>query len=472
MHKLVLSTQEFGVAFGSRIILADVNLSIEKNSVTALVGPVGTGKSTLLRSLAGLNNPNPRYKSWGQVEYNNAPISEFNLPPLVQQHAKVMQQSALEALTNPVRRSLSLSPPNLRQWACDFIDAHEIPQLKNVLDVTLLDASPVEQRAIALLAGIAPKPALLMVDEPTANMSENEAKTILKLIRKMAETSAILVVLHNQKHMQAVASNIVLLAGGRIQEDANVNAFFKSPQSSPAQQFVKTGSCSVPAPDATIETLAEGVALPPPLPLAAQQAIAAAKVCEPEEIVVKPVTPENAEPVPQGTFSQIPPAPNKPKATGIGPRGFLWVVPGKLAGTPLPGVVASIDYDLKALKLAGITMLITLTERDLDQKILAQHGMKNLHLPIFDRESPSIAQISMLLARMQILLKNGEVLAVHCLAGIGRTGTVLAAWLIREGLTASEALKRVRLVDPKYVQSRDQEEFLQLYEDHILKKII
>ena len=78
----------------------------------------------------------------------------------------------------------------------------------------------------------------------------------------------------------------------------------------------------------------------------------------------------------------------------------------------------------------------------------------------------------MLLKRMEVLLAKGEVLAVHCLAGIGRTGTVLAAWLVREGLTATEALRRVRLIDHQYVQSAEQEAFLQAYEDAILRKLI
>ncbi|MPN11744.1 hypothetical protein SDC9_159052 [bioreactor metagenome] len=63
-------------------------------------------------------------------------------------------------------------------------------------------------------------------------------------------------------------------------------------------------------------------------------------------------------------------------------------------------------------------------------------------------------------------------LAVHCLGGLGRTGTVLTAWLIRDGLTAQEALRRVRLLDPRYVQSAEQEVFLHEYEELILQKII
>lgn len=163
----------------------------------------------------------------------------------------------------------------------------------------------------------------------------------------------------------------------------------------------------------------------------------------------------------------------KPAAhSSAGPSGFAWLVPGQLAGTPLPGVVHDIDLDLAALRRMGITLLITLTERDLPQEPLLRHGLRNLHLPIYDREPPTVAQIQMLLKRMEILLAQGHVLAVHCLAGIGRTGTVLASWLVREGLAAPEALRRVRLIDAQYVQTTEQEEFLQHYEDAILRRIV
>ncbi|MBP6396098.1 MAG: dual specificity protein phosphatase family protein, partial [Giesbergeria sp.] len=155
-----------------------------------------------------------------------------------------------------------------------------------------------------------------------------------------------------------------------------------------------------------------------------------------------------------------------------GPSGFAWLVPGQLAGTPLPGAVQDIDADLAALKAAGITWLITLTEQDLPQEALRRHGLSNLHLPIYSLEPPTVAQNQMLLKRMEMLLAQGQVLAVHCLGGIGRTGTVLAAWLVREGLTAVEALRRVRLIDAQYVQTAEQEEFLQRYEDAILRRII
>lgn len=155
------------------------------------------------------------------------------------------------------------------------------------------------------------------------------------------------------------------------------------------------------------------------------------------------------------------------------PRSFHWIVPGKLAGCAAPGVVNAIDYDLAVLDRMGITYLITLTETNLDQDALRRFGLKNLHLPIFDREAPSNAQTHMLLVRMERLMTQGEVLAVHCKAGLGRTGTILAAWMIRDGgFTAAEAIRRLRLIEPGFIQSQDQEQFLFNYEHDLTLRLL
>lgn len=155
-----------------------------------------------------------------------------------------------------------------------------------------------------------------------------------------------------------------------------------------------------------------------------------------------------------------------------GPHGFRWVVPGMLAGTPQPGVVAPVDHDLTLLRQVGITHLITLTETDMDQAVLQRHGLKNTHLPIFDRKAPSASQMHMLLVRMQRLMEAGEVLAVHCKAGLGRTGLVLATWLVRDGgLGAEAAIERLRKINPGYIQSDEQFAFLHQYEADILRRL-
>lgn len=88
---------------------------------------------------------------------------------------------------------------------------------------------------------------------------------LLELLREVARTSTLLVVLHNQKHAASLADRMALLAGGRVQEARGMEEFLSSPMSAAGQQFVRTGSCAVPAPDADPAMLAEGVAPPPDL---------------------------------------------------------------------------------------------------------------------------------------------------------------------------------------------------------------
>lgn len=492
-----LQVAGLGASFGARVILAEVDFALPARGVTVLLGPSGSGKSTLLRTLADLNAANPRFRRWGSTRYAGQPWrSGLQAPRLVQQQARLMMASTFDAIVELARPRLKLVPHELRDWCRAQVQAFGFPELALMFDQPALQLSPVQQRAVAILREALAEPALLMVDEPTAELEGYEAFVLLELLRQVGQRTAVLMSTHQQQHAQAVAQDMLLLAGGRIAEAQSMEAFQRAPLSLAGQQFLRTGSCAVASPDARAEDLEEGVPLPPPLPAAAMAAIseflsdavAAEPASEPmpaPEPAPAPVPASMPAPVPAPTPAPRPRAVNPavlvdwqplaadPQAVPAsrGPNGFAWLVPGRLAGAPQPGVVQSMDFDLKALRGCGVTVLITLTENDLPQEPLQQHGLRNLHLPVRDHESPTVAQIQMLLARMSAMLRAGEVLAVHCLAGLGRTGTVLAAWLVREGLTADEALRRVRLIDAQYVQSQAQEDLLYAYEVALLLKM-
>lgn len=496
-----LQVAGLGASFGARVILAEVDFALPARGVTVLLGPSGSGKSTLLRTLADLNAANPRFRRWGSTRYAGQPWrSGLQAPRLVQQQARLMMASTFDAIVELARPRLKLVPHELRDWCRAQVQAFGFPELALMFDQPALQLSPVQQRAVAILREALAEPALLMVDEPTAELEGYEAFVLLELLRQVGQRAAVLMSTHQQQHAQAVAQDMLLLAGGRIAEAQSMEAFQRAPLSLAGQQFLRTGSCAVASPDAMAEDLEEGVPLPPPLPAAAMAAISEflsdAVAAEPASEPMPAPEPAPA-PVPASMPAPVPaPAPTpaataRPRAVNPavlvdwqplaadpqavpasrGPNGFAWLVPGRLAGAPQPGVVQPMDFDLKALRGCGVTVLITLTENDLPQEPLQRHGLRNLHLPVRDHESPTVAQIQMLLARMSAMLRAGEVLAVHCLAGLGRTGTVLAAWLVREGLTADEALRRVRLIDAQYVQSQAQEDLLYAYEVALLLKM-
>ncbi len=152
------------------------------------------------------------------------------------------------------------------------------------------------------------------------------------------------------------------------------------------------------------------------------------------------------------------------RSTAWGPPGFLWMLPGQLAGTPLPGVVHSVRHDLEALRSAGVNCLISLTETPFDPVLAGEFGMTCLASPMPDRAAPTLAQAVFLCQFIDQALAHSQVVAVQGHAGLGRTGTVLAAyWLWRHGgrVSAPQALEQVRRMAPGWVQSQVQIQFLE-----------
>ena len=478
----ILTCAGFGVGFGGKVILDNVTLAIPAQGVTTLMGPVGTGKSTLLRSLAGLYGQNALFKSWGEALFKGQPITAENRPLLVAQRIQLTQRSALESLLFHVKdQMVGVPEAEQRDWAGQWLRQVGAEDMLSKLDIPFMELDQLSQRVVTILREAAADSALLMIDEPTAGLSDADAEIVLNLLRTLGAHGALLVVLHNQKQARQISDEIILLAGGRVQEQAAPEAFFSNTANPVVAQFVTTGSVAVPAPDAPAETLADHVQPPAPLSAEAMAAIKseilAALAPEPAPVVAEPAPAAPAalapEPQPAPAFALAEPPRNEHEHAAVtrypgassGPRGFVWIEEGRLAATPMPGVSADVDYDLDLLKNVGVTTLITLTEQDFPQDALTRHGLKNVHLPIADRKAPTPAEMDMLVARMRELMENGKVLAVHCLAGLGRTGTILAAYLVKEkGMSAHGALNQIRRFNRQFVQSDDQEDFLTEYE--------
>lgn len=136
---------------------------------------------------------------------------------------------------------------------------------------------------------------------------------------------------------------------------------------------------------------------------------------------------------------------------------FYWLIDNVLAGCSRPGVRrGSLETDLAILQSRGIGALISLTESPLPAGALDRHGILGLHLPVDDFQAPTPDQMLEAFAFLDRARATGTPAAVHCLAGQGRTGTVLAAYLIRGGLSAEEAIAEVRSVCPGAVEAEPQ----------------
>ena len=414
----LLELRAFGVAFGERVILQDLSLE-HRGACLSIIGHAGAGKSTLLRTLAGLNDAQPELRITGEALYSGQPLGHGPRPWLVGQKARLLLSTVFENIAQALSSRDRMSPAEQR-GAIESLVQETLGPCAPPLDARVIELPLDLQRCFAIVRGVAAGSDLLMVDEPTAGLSEEGRARVLGLLLRESERRAVLQVTHHLGDVRALGGDLALLVGGRLVERSPVGAFFSGPRTAAGRTFLETGTCYFErgeAPSASVD--------------------------------------------PGEASAGEPPAPVSPP-----PSKYLhWVVPGRLLGMPRPGVIHDLDDDLATLQRLGIAVVLTLEEtRTVPEGALARFGMQLEHVPIEDMGAPAVEVAAAACASIHAHLGAGRAVAVHCLGGAGRTGLMLAAYFIFLGSSALDALEAVRRVQPRFVQSDVQVDFLSSFE--------
>ncbi len=161
-------------------------------------------------------------------------------------------------------------------------------------------------------------------------------------------------------------------------------------------------------------------------------------------------------------------------AVGAGSSLVWWVIPGALAGMPMPfihperrlnmgGALTAYDDGLPAMYAAGIRAVVCLLDRPSDASVYESAGVAFKCLPVPDGRAPTMDQAKEFVRFVDRRLAERQPVAVHCEGGIGRTGTMLAAYLISQGESAESAICRVRAVRKAAVETKGQVRFLEQF---------
>ncbi len=141
------------------------------------------------------------------------------------------------------------------------------------------------------------------------------------------------------------------------------------------------------------------------------------------------------------------------------PSGFSWIEKPLLAALARPESEAELAW----LRAQGIEVLISLSENPPRRDWVNAAGLFLVHVPVEDYEAPTQEQLDQCVAVITRAHQQSRGVAVHCAGGLGRTGTVLAAYFVHQGRSATQAINQVRSLRSGSVETDEQEEAVQHY---------
>jgi atypical dual specificity phosphatase len=136
---------------------------------------------------------------------------------------------------------------------------------------------------------------------------------------------------------------------------------------------------------------------------------------------------------------------------------FSWLLPGELAGSSFPREDGAGQW----LVDQGIRAVISLTENV--PPTVKEAGLDSLHLPTVDFTPPTVEQVAQAVAFIERKRAAKQPVLVHCGAGLGRTGTILACYLVFTGLSPEAAIAQVRQARPGSLETANQVETVRTY---------
>ena len=146
---------------------------------------------------------------------------------------------------------------------------------------------------------------------------------------------------------------------------------------------------------------------------------------------------------------------------------FSFLIENEIAGCAHPDSFGECGEALGQLREKGIGALVSLDEEGCPLYLVAEYGFQYLHLPVPDFHPPTLQQAEQFIAFARKQREEGRAIAVHCRGGYGRTGTMLACYLVAKGETTEKAIETVRQRRPGSIETREQERFIKTFENYL-----
>ncbi len=234
--------ENLSFARGDRLIFDDISMSIPRGRITAIMGPSGTGKTTLLRLIGGQLAPDS-----GRVLVNGEEVAALSrrrlyelrkrMGMLFQSGALLTDLSVFENVAFPLREHSRMPEDMIRDMVLMKLQA---VGLRGAIDLMPSELSGGMARRVALARSIVLDPEMIMYDEPFTGLDPITMGTIVTLIKRLNLALGItsLLVSHDVEETLSIADHVILISGGKVVEAGSPAELARS-ESPWVQQFIQ-----------------------------------------------------------------------------------------------------------------------------------------------------------------------------------------------------------------------------------------
>ncbi|TMN22709.1 phosphate ABC transporter ATP-binding protein PstB [Lentibacillus cibarius] len=243
----IFEVKDMNLWYGHFHALKNLNLSMSKNEITAIIGPSGCGKSTFIKTLNLMVNMVPTVTMTGEVNYNGSNIlsSKIDLVNLRKQIGMVFQKG------NPFPQSIydnvAYGPRIhgiINRKKLDHIvesslkDVALWDEVKDRLSSNAMGLSGGQQQRLCIARALANKPEVILMDEPTSSLDPVSTLKIEELITELKTKYTIVVVTHNMQQAARISDKSVFFLHGEVVESSDTNTLFTNPKDSRTKDYI------------------------------------------------------------------------------------------------------------------------------------------------------------------------------------------------------------------------------------------
>ena len=230
--------------FDSLQVLQGIDLEIQKGEVVSIIGPSGTGKSTLLRCINYLEQPEEGIITIGDVTVNCRTAKAKEIRALRHQSAMVFQSynlfknmTVLDNLLQPLVYVQKKPRKQAIEEARALLNQVHLLDKENEYPSHL---SGGQQQRVGIARAMAVNPQIILFDEPTAALDPSLVGEVMEVIRDLGRKHmTMLIVTHEMRFAREISNRIVFMSGGKIVEQGAPEDIFDNPQQEATAQFLK-----------------------------------------------------------------------------------------------------------------------------------------------------------------------------------------------------------------------------------------